>query len=120
MKTKKEMREEYKRMKFPLGVFRIRNKVNNKIFIGSSTNLGAKWNSQQFQLNMGSHPNRELQKDWNEYGKENFVYEVLEELKPSEENNPILDREEVKTLEELLIEKYQPFGEKGYNRKIIK
>lgn len=120
MKTKKEMKEEYKLMKFQMGVFQIRNKINGKIFIGSSTNLTAKWNSQQFQLNMGSHPNRELQEDWKKFGKENFVYEILDEIKPSDEKNAAIDQEEAKALEELLIEKHQPFGEKGYNKKTRK
>lgn len=80
MRTRKEMKEEYKQMKFKMGVFQIKNKINNKVFIGSSLDLVASWNSQKFQLNAGLHQNSELQKDWNELGSNNFIYEILDEI----------------------------------------
>ena len=118
MKTKKELKQEYKQTKFPMGVFRIRNLINGKIFIGSSVNLDKIWNSHKFKLNNGLHPNKELQKDWNDYGENNFVYEILEEIKESAE--PADYEKEVKDIEEICIEEYQPFGQKGYNIKLKK
>ena len=68
-KTKKELINEYKQQKQPMGVFRIRNTINAKVFIGSSLNLGAMWNRLRLQLDTGSHPNADLQKEcmpeWN-------------------------------------------------------
>lgn len=115
MKTKKELKEEYKQMKFTMGVFRITNKANGKIFIGSSPDLTAIWYAQKLQLGMGIHQNKELQKDWNHFGSESFTYEILEELKHSDDTKADFNKE-LKALEELLIEELQPFGEKGYNR----
>lgn len=42
MKSKKELKSVYKEMKFPMGVFQIKNKVNGKIFIEGSLNIPAK------------------------------------------------------------------------------
>ena len=77
MKTTKELKDEYKQMKFKMGVFQIRNTVNDKIFVGSSTDLDAIWNRHRVQLNFGNHQNAELQNDWKELGPERFVYEIL-------------------------------------------
>ncbi len=116
MKSRKELKEEYKQMKFPMGVFQIRNLVSGKIYIGSSLDLNAAWRSQKFQLNAGSHLVEQLQKDWNQLGADNFVYEVLDEVKPDDSKN--LDyNKEVKALEILIIESLQPFDNKGYNWK---
>jgi hypothetical protein len=35
IRTKKELKEEYKLKKFKIGVFAVRNLLNGKIFIGS-------------------------------------------------------------------------------------
>jgi hypothetical protein len=115
MKTHKEIKAEYKQMKFPMGVFQIRNITNNKVFIGSNLHVVAEWNSQKFQLNAGMHPNEALQKDWKEFGSENFVYEILEEIKESEDK-PLDYSKEIKTLEKLYLEKFKDFPDKVYNR----
>lgn len=116
MKTRKELKEEYRQMKFKIGVFQIRNILNGKIFIGSSLDLFAIWHAQKLQLDAGMHSNEELQKDWKLYGRDFFSYEILEEIKQSNEMTSDF-RKEVNTLEELMIEELQPFGSRGYNRK---
>ncbi|HQU59680.1 MAG: GIY-YIG nuclease family protein [Phaeodactylibacter sp.] len=115
MKTKKELKEAYRNMKFRMGVYQIRNKTNGKIFIGSSTNLDAIWNRHRLQLNMGSHPVKALQDDWKALGEENFAYEILEEIKEVEDQ--VVDySKEAKLAEELYLEELQPFGDRGYNK----
>lgn len=116
MKTRKELKEEYKQVKFKMGVFQIRNILNGKVFIGSSLDLKAIWHAQKLQLDMGLHQNSNLQKDWKEYGQENFSYEIIEEIVEAEDK--LLDhKKEIKALEAMIIEDIQPFNEKGYNRK---
>ena len=117
MKTRKEIKESYKEMKFRTGIYQIRNISNNKIFIGSSTNLAAIWNRQKFQLNYGSHPNTFLQKEWNEAGQDNFVFEILSEIK-QDEDKQLNYQKDVKLLEAMFIEEFKPFGDKGYNEVI--
>lgn len=116
MKTRKELKEEYKQMKFKMGVFQIRNTVNNKLFIDSSTDLVAIWKRQRMELNFGSHPNLALQKEWKEFGEDKFVYEIVDELE-QKENEASDYKKELKALKELYLEKLQPFENKGYNRK---
>ena len=116
MKTKKELKEEYKQKKFKPGVYRIVNKVNGKIFIGSSVNLEAALRSQKFQLETGGHMNNGLQKDWNQMGEENFLFEIIDEVNPDDDKIVDLSKE-VKALEEIHIDEIQPFEAKGYNKR---
>lgn len=99
-----------------MGVFQIRNTVNNKIFVGSSLDLIAIWHAQKLQLDFGIHPNSGLQLDWKEFGPENFKYEIIEEIKQTEDKPPDYGKE-IKALEEMILEELQPFDEKGYNKK---
>ncbi|WP_299314781.1 GIY-YIG nuclease family protein [uncultured Aquimarina sp.] len=103
MKTKKELKEEYKQMKIPMGVFQIKNKVSNKVLIDNSIDMESKWNRHKMELKFGNHRNRTFQKDWNEYGENNFDFEVLSELKNNEEENVNYNKE-LKTLENMMIE----------------
>jgi hypothetical protein len=115
MKTRKELKEEFKQVKYRMGVFQIRNIVSNKIFVGSSTDLTAIWHRHRLQLNFGNHPNEELQNDWKESGEDKFAYEIVSEIKQTEKDDVDYEKE-VKLLEEMFIEELQPFGEKGYNK----
>ena len=114
MKKQKELKEAYKNQKFKIGVFQIRNTVNGKIYVGSSVNLDAIWNRNRTELNFGGHRNELLQKEWKEFGEENFRFEILSEIKQDDTEN--MDyKSELKTLEQMFIEELQPFAEKGYN-----
>jgi hypothetical protein len=116
MKTKKELKQDYKLYKSKKGVFQIKNKINGKVLIGSSTDLNAIWNRQRAQLNFGSHPNKELQSDWKKYGQDNFEYEIISVLKEKENEDKDYSMD-VKELEVLFVEEMQPFDEKGYNKR---
>ena len=61
------------------GVYKITNLANNKIYIGSSKTILRRWRNHIRELNDNKHKNLFLQEDWNKYGKENFVFEILEE-----------------------------------------
>ncbi len=116
MKTKKELKQAYKHMKFRMGVFQIRNTVNDKIFIEGNIDLDSIWNRHRFQLNFGNHPNEALQLEWNTYGEAKFVYEILDEIKPSETEITNYNKE-IKLLEQMFIDELQPFDDKGYHRR---
>jgi hypothetical protein len=55
------------------------------------------------ELKLGNHRNRLFQKDWNEYGEESFVFEVLSELTKSEKENMNYAKE-LKTFQVIVIE----------------
>ncbi|GIQ65519.1 hypothetical protein PACILC2_40870 [Paenibacillus cisolokensis] len=110
---RRELLEEYKRIKTYMGVVRIENKVNGKVYIASYPNLKNKWLTIQAQLEMGRFPNAELQKDWNELGPDAFAYEVLEQKEADE----VADmRWELKQILKPWLEKLQPYGDRGYNK----
>lgn len=103
MKTKKEIKEEYKQMKFPMGVFQIKNLSNNKVFIDNSVDMNATWNRHKTELKFGTHRNKELQKDWTEKGENNFMFEILSELKQDDSNN-VNYTKELQLLQQMIIE----------------
>jgi len=112
---KRELKKLYKQSPKPMGILQVKNLSSGKIFIASSQNLPGKLNSIMFQLDNGSHVNSEMQKDFNEVGKENFSFEIIDYLEPKED--PLYDyTEDLKILEQMWIEKLQPFNERGYNR----
>lgn len=53
--NKKDLKREYKQTLRPMGVFQIRNTVNEKVFIGSTLNLDGIFNRHEFQLKAGVH-----------------------------------------------------------------
>ncbi len=113
---KKELKKQYKQTLRPMGIFQIKNLANNKIFIASSSNIEGKLNSIKFQLEMGSYINKELQKDFNQLGENNFLFETIDVLEPKQD--PGYDyTEDLKTLEDMWIKKLQPFDDKGYNKR---
>ena len=114
MKTRKEIHREYKERVKPSGVFQIKNMANGKVLLGSSLNLEGPLNKHRFMLKINGHPNKELQQDWNELGPDQFGFEILETVQTSDNPNFNL-KDELTLLEEIWLEKIQPFGERGYN-----
>jgi hypothetical protein len=115
-KNKKELRNEYKQTHTPMGIYQIRNLANDKVFVGSALNLPGILNSNKIQLKAGTHHNKKLQADWNEFGSESFVFEALDELAASA-GSDVDYRAELAFLEDLWLEKLAPYGERGYNEK---
>lgn len=104
----------YKQNRPDMGVYQIRNTVNNRIYVGSTTNLEGIRNSRLFQLRMGKVVfSRELQKDLDRFGAESFEFSVLEVLENAETGTKS-DRS-LASLYVRWLEKLQPFGERGYN-----
>lgn len=114
MKTKKELKEEFNLIKPKIGVFQIRNITNGKIYIEASVNLDKIFNRHRSELNFNGHRNAVLQKEWNEFGENNFVFEILSEIKQDESRNIDYNKES-KELAKMFIEELKPFGGKGYN-----
>jgi len=114
MKSRKDSIREYKERKKPAGIFQIKNIANGKIYLGSSLNLEGPLNSHKFMLKIGRHRNAALQEDWNTFGADNFVFEILEVVKVKDDPNFNME-DELTLLEQIWIEKLQPFEERGYN-----
>jgi hypothetical protein len=110
---RKELAEQYKQISVYMGIIKITNIVNGKIFIISYSNLKNRWLTLRGQLDMGRFANFELQKDWKDMGEDAFTYEVIDQKEVKEEMDV---QWELKLLENIWLEKLQPYGEKGYNK----
>lgn len=62
------------------GVYCIKNTVNGKVYIGSSRNMPYRKTNHFYLLNKNIHNNRHLQFAYNKYGRENFIFIVLENI----------------------------------------
>lgn len=60
------------------GIYKITNTINNKLYIGCASNIRTRVNGHLYDLRKGIHSNTYLQKAWNKYGKENFIFEMIE------------------------------------------
>ena len=114
MIDKKELKKAYKENMPPIGVYQIENRVDGKLFVGASKNLQGRINRHMFQLRMGTHDDRELQADFTRHGEENFSFTILDTIDPKE--GPDHDyTDDLNTLEDMWLDKLQPFDGRGYN-----
>ncbi len=70
-----------------IGIYKIENKINGKIYIGQSNNIKTRWIQHLSALNNGIHNNRHLQCAWNKYGESNFEFSVIEECNSEDLNS---------------------------------
>jgi group I intron endonuclease len=60
------------------GIYKIVNKLNGKIYYGSSNDIIGRFNQHKSLLNRQKHQNIHLQRAWNKYGKDNFDFNIVE------------------------------------------
>jgi len=90
-----------------MGIYKIENKINGKVYIGSSKNVGKRLKEHQRLLNRNKHLNDYIQDDWNKYGKDAFEFNIIEELD---------NLNELFTKERFYIIKFNSLNrDKGYN-----
>ncbi|MFZ7942918.1 GIY-YIG nuclease family protein [Neobacillus sp. 19] len=116
MDRKKELKQQFKEITVDAGIYQIKNTLNNKILVGSTKNFKT-LNGLKFMLETNGYTtHKELQIEWNQYGKDAFQIDILEKLKKYDD--PYFnEKEALLALEEKWLEKLQPYGERGYNRK---
>lgn len=61
------------------GIYKITNLINNKVYIGQSCNINDRKRVHFYTLDKNVHSNELLQKSYNKYGKNNFIFEKIEE-----------------------------------------
>lgn len=110
MTDRKKLIRDYKETPRPMGVYRVRNRITGRSLVGSSVDLPSRLNRHRAALRLGSHPDRELQRDWMDLGAEAFEFEVLDILAPPD--RPDTDpRAELALLEQLWLEKLAAAGD---------
>lgn len=88
------------------GVYKITCTIDGRLYIGSSMCISARWKEHRYQLGLGVHRSRHLQRAWNKYGADAFVFEVLQYEG---------DRDAREVLEQQFLDALSPFGAKGFN-----
>lgn len=74
------IRSNYRRLlKMNIGIYKITNLSNNKVYIGQSTKLKDRKYRHFSELRCGRHHNPHLQSSFNKFGESNFSFEIIEE-----------------------------------------
>lgn len=60
------------------GIYKIINKINNKIYIGSAKNIKQRLKNHKTCLINNKHCNEYLQLSFNKYGNDCFIFEIIE------------------------------------------
>ena len=60
------------------GIYKITNLINKKYYIGSSLDIKRRWKEHRRNLIKNKHNNIHLQKSWNKYGENSFLFEIIE------------------------------------------
>lgn len=91
-----------------IGIYKIRNRVNGKEYIGSSVRILRRFRDHKYALRRGEHKNKKLQNAWNKHGEHAFEFCVvmltskdmlrfyeqrfLDQMQPAYNLNPIADK----------------------------
>lgn len=62
------------------GIYRIRNTVNGRCYIGSAIDFRKRWYVHLHHLRKGKHHSIALQRAWDKHGGTTFVFEILERV----------------------------------------
>ena len=91
------------------GIYKIENKVNGKVYIGLSSDVLKRFKAHKSALNRNGHINKHLLSAYNNYGIDNFSFDIIEECEPT--NKELLKELEIKN-----IKKYKANDNRfGYN-----
>lgn len=89
-----------------IGIYKITNKINGKVYIGQSWNIERRWKEEK-----NGQTNSHLKNSIKKYGIDNFIFEVIENLSEN------INQEEIDFLEKKNILLHSSFDKtKGYNK----
>ena len=87
------------------GIYKITCTANKRIYVGSAINLQQRKRQHWRELRLNTHYNQHLQRAWNKYSEQAFIFEILEfTLEISRDAR-----------EQYWLDKLKPFGRKGFN-----
>jgi group I intron endonuclease len=90
------------------GIYQITCTANGKKYIGSSLSIERRFTHHKTQLKYNKHINNHLQNAWNKYGKDSFVFEILEKV----ENATV---ESIRTIEQEILDSYSEKWDSLFN-----
>lgn len=102
---KKQLKTQYKERKIIGGVYRITNQKNGRFYLNKTADLQGShnWFSGCCTTGICTHPR--LAKEWNEYGKDSFAFEVLETWEKDAAQTDLEFENDLKELLEIWNEK---------------
>jgi len=62
------------------GIYALLNLFDGKFYIGKTVNFKARWSKHRNELNKNIHKNIHLQRAWNKYGEQGFIFVILESV----------------------------------------
>jgi group I intron endonuclease len=66
----------YVKLFFDCGVYLIRNKTNDKVYVGSAVSIRTRWARHLKMLRSRTHDNIKLQRAWDKHGESAFEFEI--------------------------------------------
>ena len=105
-------------MKYKGWIYCIRNKINNKKYIGQTAwNINERLNKHKGQLINNKHYSKNLQEDFNKFGIDNFEFFILDEFTFSDKE---LLKKVLLDMEKFYINLWDTENDtKGYNNKFV-
>lgn len=103
--TKKDMINQYKDREITGGIYAIKNTETGKMLIEATTDLRGRQNRFEFSQKTGTCVYVKLRDDWNKQKGEQFILEVLEELKKGESQSMEDFKADIEILLEMWLEK---------------
>ena len=114
MTNNKTLKRQYLETKTRAGVYAIRNQITGLALVAGSTNAQGTLNRHRFELQHGQHRNPRLAQDWVAHGEANFLFEILDMVKPNED--PAFNAaQELDMLVSLWRQEVPCYGELGYD-----
>lgn len=71
-----------------VGIYKIKNRITHKVYIGESINIAQRWSTHKSELRRGTHHSERLQKEWKKYGEKAFRFSVVERFWFTKYANP--------------------------------
>ena len=88
-----------------IGIYKITNLINHKIYIGQSVNIEQRWKEHRKLMNSQRCKHFPLYRAFNKYGIENFSFKIIRQC----------SKKELNQLEKFYIKKYNCVVPLGYN-----
>lgn len=114
MSDKRRLRDDYKQTWVAIGVYAIRNTVEQKVFIGGARNLHGALHRHRFELTTGAHRHAALLADWQRLGADAFSFKELDQVRQRQDRVVDYDAE-LADLLALWTAELTDRGEQGYN-----
>lgn len=94
-----------------VGVYIIKNLINNKVYVGGSVNIKARFIKHRTELKNRIHSNKYLTEDYHNYGFSNFEFTIIE----------LCSKEDLVNREAFYLNKYNSVSRDfGYNLSVPK